>query len=97
MYAYLPNMRRAGLRHSPHPLAAGRVLFQKTTGLELASQSVYVGAPGEKESGGIRMGHQTDNIRRTIMIMVKPISSPLLTVASLRMYGILKRPFVRFR
>ena len=31
------------------------------------------------------------------MIMVKPISSPFLTLAFLRMYGILKRPFVRFQ
>ena len=90
-------MRRAGLRHSPHLLAAGRALLQKTTGLELSSQSAYVGAPGEKESGGIRIGHQTDNIQRTIMIMAKPTASSLLRLASLRLYGILKRPFVRFQ
>ena len=52
MYAYLPNMRRAGLRHSPHLLAAGRALFEKTSGPELASQSAYVGAPGEKGEWG---------------------------------------------
>ena len=52
MYAYLPNMRRAGLRRCPHLLAAGRALFQKTIGLELASQSSYVGAPGEKGEWG---------------------------------------------
>ena len=89
-------MRRAGLRHSPHLLAAGRALFQKTTGLELASQSAYVGAPGEKQSGGIRIGHQTDNIQRRIVIMAKPTSSSSLRLTFLRMYGILKRSFVRF-
>lgn len=84
-------MRRAGLRHSPHLLAAGRALFEKTH-----NQHTW-GHPGKKESGGIRIGHQTDNTQCTMMIMVKTISCPSLRLPSLRMYRILKRLLVRLQ